>query len=334
MKNAISIILFLFLGFSLRAQVALIYTHDGNCEMVQGASIDALYPVSDGDELFVKLLNGETMALDKNLVDSVVFTTRELHVTTYDATNVTRTQATISGSIDWEIPAIVGFLVSTNSNPVLENSINIEASYGISFSTTLSDLSMLTTYYYRAYAIVSGMYYFGSTKQFTTTGYSIGDIYPNEDNPIGVVFYISDNGRHGRIVSLLHTYGKKWDSRGFLYFTDTGGYSTTDGSLNPMPRPYSPVQDWIDENLGEGWYCPATGELTNICNHINTINNTLESNGYSHFAGFFWSSTQQSISTAYIVCVATSSGYMGYSNGWMGYNTKDETNSVLGVKKF
>ena len=334
MKKTLSVVLFLLLGITLRAQVALIYTHDGNCELVQGSSIDALYPVSEGTELYVKLLNGETLALSKNDVDSIVFTNRELHVTTHDAADITRTQALLSGSIDWEIPATLGFLVSTNSNPNLDNSINIVADYSMVFSEMISGLNMLTTYYFKAYALMSGVYYYGQTKQFSTVGYMVGDFYPDDDNPIGVVFYTSDNGSHGKIVSVIHTYGKKWDSRGFLHFTDTGGYNTTDGSLNPMPRPYSPVQDWIDDNLGEGWYCPATGELTTICNNVQAINNTLENNGYQYLSGFYWASTQYDISTAYIKCVAKPSGYMGYSNGWSGYNTKDENNSVLGVKKF
>lgn len=334
MKKTAITLLFLMSCMLSKAQVALIYTHDGGCEMIQSASIDALYPLSEESELYVSLLNGETLALDKNNVDSIVFTNREMHVNTLNATGVTRTNATVSGSIDWEIPATVGFLVSTDSNPTLDNSANYVATYGTSFSFSIPDLTMLTTYYYKAYALVSGVYYYGTTQQFTTTGYNVGDLYPNEADPIGVVFFVSNNGSHGKIVSLNFTTNKEWDTRGFMYFTDTGGYSTTDGSLNPMPRPYSPAQSWIDNNLGDGWYLPATGELTKICNNINTINNTLTNNGHSVIQGFFWASTQNDITTAFITCVATPSGFMGYTNGWSAYNTKDQKNDVLGVKKF
>lgn len=159
----------------------------------------------------------------------------------------------------------------------------------------------------------------------------MGDPYPDDVNPIGVVFTVNSNGSHGKIVSLTHAANVKWDSRDPIFITDTGGYSTTDGSLNPMVYAYSPVQQWIVDTLGEGWYCPATGELSTLCSHIEVVNATLESFGYNKHKNMFWASTQYNGAMAYIVCVG---GAMGYSNGWSAYVSKRGSRDAVGVKKF
>ena len=267
----------------IQAQSVLIYTNDGHCEMVKAATLDALYPVAGSyGEMYAQFLDGRTIALDYNTLDSIVVTNRTMNVSTLDATNVARTSATISGTMDWNIPATVGFLLSQNSNPTLENSNVISAEYGSVFSADLIDLMMTTTYYYKAYVYLSGEYYFGSTKSFTTTGYAVGDLYPNAENPEGVVYQVTSNGTHGKIVSLTSSSSIKWDSRDWFSMTSTGGTSTTDGAYNfsLMSYTYHPVKTWIVDNLGTGWYCPAKGELITIADHIQTINNTLSNNGY------------------------------------------------------
>lgn len=314
-----------------QAQVAVIYTNDGHCEMLQGSSVDGLYPANAEDGLCIRLLDGRTVVLDNSSVDSIVVTNRTLAVSTGDASNITRNSATLSGSIGWNIASAVGFLLSENDNPTIENSVVVEAEYGTAFTAELHDLSMTTTYYYKAFAYVSGEYYYGSTEQFTTVGYAVGDLYPNDENPIGVVFYVYANGTHGKIVSLTHAANLKWDSRDPMYITDTGGYNTIDGSQNPMIYNYSPVQQWIVDTLGEGWYCPATGELSAICNHITEVNGALESHGYNQHNIMAWSSTQYNGAMAYNYCVGYS---MGYSNGYNSYVTKGNIRDVIGVKKF
>lgn len=237
--------------------------------------------------------------------------------------------------MDWNIPATVGFLLSQNSNPTLENSNVISAEYGSVFSADLVDLTMSTTYYYKAYVYLSGEYYFGSTKSFTTTEYAVGDLYPSAENPEGVVYQVTSNGTHGKIVSLTSSSSIKWDSRDWFSMTSTGGTSTTDGAYNfsLMSYTYHPVKTWIVDNLGAGWYCPAKGELITIADHIQTINNTLSNNGYQALEhSFYWSSTEYSLENAYMVCVG---GSMGYPSGWSAYVDK-EGNSypVIGVKLF
>ena len=333
------VILSLIIGLAflhIQAQSVLIYTNDGHCELVKAAALDALYPVAGNySDMYAQFLDGRTIALDYNTLDSIVVTNRTMTVSTLDAINVARTSATISGSVDWNIPATVGFLVSENNNPTFENSNVVPAEYGNAFSATLEGLTMTTTYYYKAFAYLSGEYYYGSTKSFTTTGYAVGDLYPDAENPIGVVYLVTNNGTHGKIVSLTSSSSIKWDSRNWLNMTSTGGTSTTDGAYNfsLMSYTYHPVKTWIVDNLGAGWYCPAKGELVTIANNIQTVNNTLTSNGYQALECFFyWSSTEYSLENAYMVCVG---GSMGYPSGWSAYVDK-EGNSypVLGVKQF
>ena len=133
-----------------------------------------------------------------------------------------------------------------------------------------------------------------SVTTSTTPSYAIGDLYPNAENPEGVVYYVYSNGTHGKIVSLINT-SVKWDSRDYASNYFIGATSTTNGSsnTNKMSYSYHPIKAWIVDNLGSGWYCPARDELSTLFGERATINATLTNNGYS---GFFneihWSSTE------------------------------------------
>lgn len=133
-----------------------------------------------------------------------------------------------------------------------------------------------------------------SVTTSTTPSYAIGDLYPNAENPEGVVYYVYSNGTHGKIVSLINT-SVKWDSRDYASNYFIGATSTTNGSSNTNKMSYSshPIKAWIVDNLGSGWYCPARDELSTLFGERATINATLTNNGYS---GFFneihWSSTE------------------------------------------
>ena len=162
MKKLAFIIVFCLACFVAQAQVAVIYTNNGQCELVQGSSVDALYPVVDNGELYVRLLGGGTILLEYESLDSIVFTNREYHVSTGNATDISRTGATISGSVDWDIPATVGFLLSEDSDPNIGNGLVVAANYGTTFTANLSGLTMNTTSYYRAYAYLSGELYYGT----------------------------------------------------------------------------------------------------------------------------------------------------------------------------
>lgn len=114
--------------------------------------------------------------------------------------------------------------------------------------------------------------------------YKVGDLY-NENGKEGVVFEVSADGKHGKIVSFNETKlrwaYKEFDSR-------IGANSETNGAVNmavvqriPNWREKYPAFAWCAD-LGEGWYLPAIDELKAIYDIRNILN----------LKGCYWSSTE------------------------------------------
>ena len=135
----------------------------------------------------------------------------------------------------------------------------------------------------------------------STRTYKVGDYY-NENGKEGVVFEVTDNGRHGKIVSLDEA-ELVWDSRvewnGYKMIngTKTGANSYSDGKANTdkvMQRGDSdqyPAFVWC-RNKGADWYLPAVEELEAIYNNQSAINSTLAKYSTGLDAYWHWSSTE------------------------------------------
>lgn len=256
-------------------------------------------------------------------------------VTTVSAANIDAHGAKLEGQLEnVSVDCRVGFQYSDNKNMVDCKTVLSSGNSG-DFSKTISGLSMGTTYYYRACAVVDGIYYFGETLSFETETlptYQVGDFYPNSANPEGVVFYTSSDGTTGKIVSLDQGYGE-WDTQGFFskrcYCT-----STTNGAINKIPT-NKPFGEWV-KNHGNEWYGPAREELKTLSRVISTVNKTLSQNGYTNIGNIYWSSTEDSqyySSQAYVVCVAEK-GFITTTNGTVYSHTKDEHHGFIAVKTF
>ncbi|MCM1504612.1 MAG: hypothetical protein NC127_05400 [Muribaculum sp.] len=252
-------------------------------------------------------------------------------VTTCDVISVSATEATVGGvlnGVNTSYTCGIEYSISPDFTDCKQKS---KYSSG-EFEVSISGLSVNTKYYYRAYAVVESVYYYGEILSFQTEDvptYSIGDLYPNATNPIGIVWKVSEQGLHGKIVSLDQA-SKQWDVNS-LTCENASAYNKSDGSANKMPSG-QPYQSWVSSH-GTGWYGPALNELVGLNSVLSSINTALRSNGYSAIDGFYWSSTQHSSTTAYMVCVSQS-GYMGYSGGWSGYNSKNVYRSVIAMKQF
>ena len=139
-------------------------------------------------------------------------------------------------------------------------------------------------------------------EEKTTAPYKVGDYY-NENGKEGVVFEVSADGRHGKIVSL------KESSEMLLWSSDydeqrrlIGAADENDGSKN-MAKVMQ-ISGWRDKypafawcaSLGEGWYLPAKEELLSISRVKNKLNNTLADKGEKIGEGdrsyWCWSSTE------------------------------------------
>ncbi len=118
--------------------------------------------------------------------------------------------------------------------------------------------------------------------------YKVGDLY-DENGKKGVVFEVSADGKHGKIVSLVEK-ELRWAADEF----DSGierldADSETDGAVNmavvqriPNWREKYPAFAWCAD-LGEGWYLPAIDELKAIYDICNILND-------NYYA--YWSSTE------------------------------------------
>lgn len=143
--------------------------------------------------------------------------------------------------------------------------------------------------------------------------YKVGDFY-DDGTKKGVVFEVSEGGKHGKIVS-LNEKKIKWstDSK-----TLVGADSPTDGRLNTdvvMRRKdraeYSAFK-WCREQ-GEEWYLPSKEELLVLYRAKGLVNKTLTQNSYQEIRDYrYWSSTEKDEFCAWGVIMA--SGYTRYGN--------------------
>lgn len=260
-------------------------------------------------------------------------------ITTVEAENITGRSARLKANIPWLTATHAteaGFYISKNRTDFENNSSDLRKiesqSIAQSISISVGDLSRNTNYYFRGYIVVNGQEYLGNICEFTTPdAYLIGDAWPNDENPVGVVFYTSDNGLHGKIVSLDHT-NLVWQSG---VPTHVQASNLDDGSRNSFPSG-SAIPRWVQSH-GAEWYCPAKNELNKLCSSIVSVNNRLRTLNCSIIEGIYWSSTQYSTQyydMAYVVNITENGTYLGYSNGWSSYNSKSNSRNVLAVKKF
>ena len=158
--------------------------------------------------------------------------------------------------------------------------------------------------------------------------YKVGDYY-NENGMKGVVFEVSADGRHGKIVSLDQT-SAPWDSRvdvtdngDWINGTETGANSMSDGKVNTdkiMSRSdnkYFEAFVWCREKGGD-WYLPAVDELQTIYNNKSAINSSLAEYGGVILEDWLYrSSTESSGICAWLVIM--SNGVTGSSDKYFNY---------------
>ena len=156
---------------------------------------------------------------------------------------------------------------------------------------------------------------YGRIKLNSTTSspYHIGDYY-NENGKQGIVFEVSADGRHGKIVS-LDMAEREWctDEQDYKRIV-VGASSTTDGKANTdkvMARSDSkeyPAFVWCRDK-GRDWYLPAKDELESIYAAKHKINVTRILLGKRKLRIWYWSSTEDGEFFAWLVPM-----YSGYTS--------------------
>ena len=128
--------------------------------------------------------------------------------------------------------------------------------------------------------------------------YRVGDYY-DDGTKQGVVFEVSADGNHGKIVSLKQSSGVYAS----VYRNRIKADNRTDGAAN-MKRVQA-ILGWKENylafrwcaDLGEGWYLPAIEELRTLLldeSVSKAVNATLEARGATRLydVGWYWSSTE------------------------------------------
>lgn len=111
----------------------------------------------------------------------------KITVTTGNATDITSEGATVTGTVSGSTTSItVGIIYGKTSNLDSENGTKKSTTSKDNFSVSLSGLSASTTYYYRAYAVHNGTYYYGDTKNFTTKSSTTGTLNGHEWVDLGL----------------------------------------------------------------------------------------------------------------------------------------------------
>ena len=141
--------------------------------------------------------------------------------------------------------------------------------------------------------------------------YKVGDYY-NENGKEGVVFWVDETGRHGKIVSLTESISPlSWSSDKYEQKRWIGANDKGDGTKNMAV--IMQITDWKMKypafkwcaDLGEGWYLPANDELRlltlddavhDVINKTLAVKGTKISNPRD--CKCYWSSTEYDKSSA------------------------------------
>ena len=133
------------------------------------------------------------------------------------------------------------------------------------------------------------------------TSYAIGDLYPDNEHAVGVVFWLESatvmdsKGFEGKVMSFdesLKTWGRSGVAVNATNEEDGAVNMAIIRSLENWKSRY-PAFKWCADK-GEGWYLPASGELLSLYENKERVNaaiqrvanTTLVSNSY------YWTSTE------------------------------------------
>lgn len=134
--------------------------------------------------------------------------------------------------------------------------------------------------------------------------YQVGDYY-DDGKRQGVVFVVSDDGRHGKIVSLDQT-NKQWCSdKQYIMRIVVGASSDSDGKSNTdkvIARAGSnkyPAFQWCRAK-GDEWYLPSKEELKLLSQVRFKVSKTLRDKSMEELIdSFYWSSTEEYSNSAW-----------------------------------
>ena len=184
------------------------------------------------------------------------------------------------------------------------------------------------------------------TEQHKQGGYAIGDLY-DDGTKRGVVFEVSDDGLHGKIVSIEHSrqmwaYGNWLGAFGSSSMPCNKTIYTTDGEGEKNMQRVMATDNWQHNypafawcrSLGEEWYLPTIEEYQSMLSHRNNteaINLQLKACGTTELfedGRWYWTSVEDDSSAAKFVYLC------GLSRLIVDNLNKSNTANVRAVAKF
>ncbi len=160
------------------------------------------------------------------------------------------------------------------------------------------------------------------TMAQTNKSYKVGDYY-YDGVKAGVVFEVTPDGKHGKIVSLEQSEWIQWTTDKVEKKRKIGANNYANGAHNMQI--VKSVADWQTKypafawcaKLGEGWYLPAINEIKKLTLDQTVhamVNKTLAERGGTRLYNSgeeaqYWSSTEYS--KVYAWCILMHSGYNG-----------------------
>ena len=203
-----------------------------------------------------------------------------LVVTTFEATNVSRFNATVGGSVSKGGGGTQvterGICWDINPAPTTDDNKKTSGSGWGSFSCNLSGLSPVTTYYARAYAIKDNVTTYGNEINFTTleTNFSYyGTVTDYDGNvynavAIGTQVWMVDNLKttHYRDGTPIDNFSGDWNSISTGAFCD---YNNDPSNSSVYGRLYNWYAVSDPHNIApEGWHVPSEVEWMQLINYF------------------------------------------------------------------
>ena len=227
-------------------------------------------------------------------------------ITTTTASSITSTTAASGGNVTSDGGATVtarGVCWSTSTGPTTANSKTSDGTGTGLFTSSITGLTLGTTYYLRAYATNSVGTAYGTEVSFKTA-YAIGEAFQG-----GIIAYIDGTGIHGLIAtSANQSAGSQWGCSGTTIIgadgtaIGTGNQNTLDitNGCSTTDIAARICNDLVLNGYSD-WYLPGKDELNTL--YLNRV-------AIGSFASnYYWSSTEGSGTNAWSQNFASGTQY-------------------------
>jgi uncharacterized protein (TIGR02145 family) len=238
--------------------------------------------------------------------NEICFTTSKPNVSivTIDISNITQKSASSGGIISSDDETLItarGVCWNTSQSPTIDNYKTTDGIGNGSYLSSLSNLSLNTTYYVRAYVTNSYGTYYGSEKSFKTIQFITNtdiDGYTYDTVRLGNQTWMAENLRVTRYNDgnnipnpvTVNSWSKNTVG-GYCEVNNTSSNSVTYGLL----------YNWFAVNTGKlcpiGWHIPSDNEWTLLEKYLISANYSF--GGSNSIGKALASSTSWAISTTY-----------------------------------